>query len=240
VPFLVLLPGAVWIGVSADGLFAGLTSSALALLALALTAGRRGRAVCLALAAGAVLAFACYLSYGLVLLAPLAAAVVLAALTRGHRHVAGPVLAAAAAAGAAVVVAFSAAGFWWLDGYHVVVQRYYQGIAAERAYGYWAWANLAAFLLSAGPAAAVIARRAAAALRRDRAAYVLLPLAALVAVVAADLSGLSKAEVERIWLPFAVWLPAGAALLPAGSRRGWLLAGASTALVVNHLLMTIW
>ena len=26
------------------------------------------------------------------------------------------------------------------------------------------------------------------------------------AILIADLSGLSKAEVERIWLPFAVWL----------------------------------
>ncbi|GAA1636934.1 hypothetical protein [Catellatospora bangladeshensis] len=240
VPYLVLLPGAVWIGASADGMFAGLTSTSLALLAVALTSGRRALAACTALAAGALLAFACHLSYGLVLLAPLAAVVVLAAVSRGHRHAAGPVLAMAATAAGAVVVAFSAAGFWWLDGYHLVVQRYYQGIAAERAYGYWAWANLAAFLLSAGPAAAVIARRATAAVRHDRAAHVLLPLAALLAVAAADLSGLSKAEVERIWLPFAVWLPAGAALLPASSRRGWLLAGATIALAVNHLLLTIW
>jgi hypothetical protein len=61
-----------------------------------------------------------------------------------------------------------------------------------------------------------------------------------VAVLAADLSGLSKAEVERIWLPFAVWLPAGAALLPVGDRRGWLAAQAATALLVNHLLLTTW
>ena len=39
---------------------------------------------------------------------------------------------------------------------------------------------------------------------------VLLPGAALLAILAADLSGYSKAEVERIWLPFAVWLLAGA------------------------------
>jgi hypothetical protein len=58
--------------------------------------------------------------------------------------------------------------------------------------------------------------------------------------VAADLSGLSKAEVERIWLPFAVWLIAGAALLPARDRRGWLAAQAAAALLVNHLLFTTW
>ncbi|GIF95878.1 hypothetical protein [Catellatospora citrea] len=263
VPFLVLLPGAVWVGASADGLFAGVTSTAIALLALALTAARRGRALSYGCAAGALLAFACYLSYGLVLLAPIALATVAvavaappattattapqltavptAAAALGPRlRAVAPVLVAAAVGGALVVVAFTAAGFWWLDGYHLVVQRYYQGIASERAYGYWVFANVAALLLSAGPAAAVIVRRAAVALPRDRAAYVLLPAAAALSIAAADLSGLSKAEVERIWLSFAVWLPAGAALLPAAARRGWLAAGAATALIVNHLVLTIW
>jgi hypothetical protein len=62
----------------------------------------------------------------------------------------------------------------------------------------------------------------------------------MVAVLAADLSGLSKAEVERIWLPFAVWFAAGAVLLPLPSRRGWLIAQAAMALLVNHLLLTSW
>ena len=69
---------------------------------------------------------------------------------------------------------------------------------------------------------------------------VLLPCAALLAILAADLSGLSKAEVERIWLPFAVWLPTGAVLLPAGDRRCWLAVQAATALLINHLLLTAW
>jgi hypothetical protein len=66
----------------------------------------------------------------------------------------------------------------------------------------------------------------------------LAPVAA--AVLCADLSGLSKAEVERIWLPFAVWLVAGTALLPAANRRWWLAGQAATALAVNHLLLTGW
>jgi hypothetical protein len=69
---------------------------------------------------------------------------------------------------------------------------------------------------------------------------VLLPATALLAILAADLSGYSKAEVERIWLPFAVWLAAGAALVPAPGRRGWLVAQAAVALLVNHLLVTTW
>ena len=34
------------------------------------------------------------------------------------------------------------------------------------------------------------------------------------AIAFADLSMLSKAEVERIWLPWAIWLPAACAALP--------------------------
>jgi hypothetical protein len=68
----------------------------------------------------------------------------------------------------------------------------------------------------------------------------LLPLSAVAAMLIADASGLSKAEVERIWLPFAVWMVAGAALLPRPARRTWLAVQAVTALLVNHLLLTPW
>jgi len=68
----------------------------------------------------------------------------------------------------------------------------------------------------------------------------LLGLAALLAVVFADVSGLSKAETERIWLPFGVWLLPLTALLPRPGRRWWLAAQAATALAVNHLLLTGW
>lgn len=231
VPFLVLFPGAIWIGVSADGLFAGVTATGVALLAVALTRRRLGTGA----VAGAVLVLGLYLSYGLTLMAVLALTVLLIARRTG------PVwrtTAVAVVAGAGVAAAFTLAGFWWLDGYHLVVVRYYQGIASDRPYAYWVWANLALVVACAGPAATVIARRALAFPARGPA--VLLPVAGLVAIVAADLSGLSKAEVERIWLPFAVWLTAGAALVPPAGRRGWLIAQAVTALVLNHLLLTTW
>jgi hypothetical protein len=63
-------------------------------------------------------------------------------------------------------------------------------------------------------------------------------LAAALAILAADLSGMSKAETERIWLPFAVWLPAAGALLTR--PRGWLAAQTVLALLLNHLLLTGW
>jgi hypothetical protein len=64
--------------------------------------------------------------------------------------------------------------------------------------------------------------------------------AAGVGIGAADLSGLSKAEVERIWLPYAIWLLVAAAWLPRRHRRAWLIAQAVTALAVNHLVFTGW
>jgi hypothetical protein len=61
---------------------------------------------------------------------------------------------------------------------------------------------------------------------------------ALLALLAADLSGMSKAETERIWLPFALWLLPSAALLTR--PRAWLTAQAVLALLLNHLLRTGW
>ncbi|CAM5236879.1 Membrane protein OS=Streptomyces antimycoticus OX=68175 GN=SSPO_030370 PE=4 SV=1 [Streptomyces antimycoticus] len=67
-----------------------------------------------------------------------------------------------------------------------------------------------------------------------------LTFAVLLALAVADLSGMSKAETERIWLPFLVWLLPTAALLPAVDRRRWLVAQACLGLLVNHLLLTGW
>ena len=65
-------------------------------------------------------------------------------------------------------------------------------------------------------------------------------LAGLLAVIVADLSALSKAETERIWLPFQMWILAAPALLPRQTHRFWLAVQASTALAINHLVLTNW
>jgi hypothetical protein len=49
---------------------------------------------------------------------------------------------------------------------------------------------------------------------------------------------MSKAETERIWLPFALWLLPACAFL--GRPRVWLAAQAVLALLLNHLLATGW
>ncbi|MFE2025798.1 hypothetical protein ACFW9V_11725 [Streptomyces hygroscopicus] len=243
-PFLVLAPGAVWAGVSADGYFTAVAAWGLALLTLAATGTVRAPGA-VAFGSGLLLGLTAYLSYGLTLMALPAAAVLLVART------ARP-LPFALAGVAVVAAAFTTAGFRWWEGYSLLVERYYQGVASERPYGYWVWANLAVATVVAGPAGVAGARRMAVAvpgalrrLRRGGApgapdGLVVLAAAALLALVVADLSGMSKAETERIWLPFLLWLLPTTALLPAADRRRWLLAQAGIGLLVNHLLLTGW
>ena len=225
-PFAVLFPGAVWVGVSADGLFAGCLAWGVALLAVAVNRSGR-RAVIAAAAAGLLLGGAVYLSYGLVLGGLLAAAV----LARRWRW---PAVGFAAAGVAVVVAAFTLAGFSWLDGYAKVRVIYAASVAAARPYSYFVWANLAAVAFAIGPAGVAGLRRIAT---RAVGPY-LVVAAAVAAMLVADLSGMSKAEVERIWLPFAVWTCLACAELPRPRR--WLAAQAVVALLVNHLLLTVW
>ncbi|MDK1476813.1 hypothetical protein QNO07_26000 [Streptomyces sp. 549] len=230
-PFLVLAPAAVWIGVSADGYFAGVSAWAVALLALAAT--RRARLPWLAgLGSGVLFGWTMYLSYGLGLLAVVAVAVLVAA--RTWRPVPWVVLGALP-----WVVAFTVAGFWWYEGYTTLVERYYQGAAGVRPYAYYVWANLAAQVVVVGLATVAGLRRAAGREVR-RSGLVLLVAGGLLAMLVANLSGMSKAETERIWLPFAIWLLPAAALLPVRDHRWWLGAQAAVALTVNHLLVTGW
>ncbi|QYN35424.1 hypothetical protein K1T35_45170 [Pseudonocardia sp. DSM 110487] len=225
-PFGVLLPGAVWAGVSADGMFAGVLAWGVALLAIG-AVGRGPRADLAALAAGVLLGWCLYLSYGLVLGGLLALAVL--AVTRNVR--AGLI---AAVGTLAVVGAFTVSGFWWFTGFERVQVIYAASIASTRPYAYFVWANLAAVLFVLGPAVVAAARRAVAL----PTGVALLAGAGLAAILLADVSGMSKGEVERIWLPFAVWLTIPCALLPRA--RFWLAAQAGLALAVNHLLLTVW
>ncbi|MEV1025683.1 hypothetical protein [Streptomyces sp. NPDC050264] len=237
-PFLVLAPAAVWMGASADAYFAAVAAWAVALLALAVT----GRSVVWAAGAGLLSGLTCYLSYGLTLMALVGAAVLLLGARRVRER---PVALALLLAGFAVVpTAFTLAGFNWWEAYRLLTTRYYQGAGGVRPYGYWVWANLACTVLIVGPATVAGLRRAGTRLlprprpTGPRTRLALLVVAALAALLIADLSGMSKAETERIWLPFAVWLLASGALLPR--PRAWLTAQVVLALAINHLLLTGW
>ncbi|WP_255955860.1 hypothetical protein [Streptomyces odontomachi] len=244
-PFLVLAPAAVWMGTSADGYFAAVAAWTVACWALAVTRGSYAAAG----AAGLLFGLTCYLSYGLTLVAVIGAAV----LVLGRHGVrARPSLVLPLLAGLAVVpTAFTLAGFDWWAAYRLLATRYDQGAGGVRPYGYWIWANPACTVLITGLATAAGLRRAGAVLVRRRgdvltrpggpaaeARLALLVAAALLAVLVADLSGMSKAETERIWLPFALWLLPAGAFLPR--PRAWLTAQAVLALLLNHLLHTGW
>jgi hypothetical protein len=139
-----------------------------------------------------------------------------------------------------VVLGFAVLGFAWWEAYPVLVDRYWDGIASTRPAAYWMWGNLGALLVSGGP---VLGAGVAVAARRhegEARTLAVLALAGAAAVAAADLSRMSKAEVERIWLPFVPWLTLSLALLPGGWRRWGLGLQVLTALLVQHLLYTTW
>ncbi|MET9381090.1 hypothetical protein ABZY09_08340 [Streptomyces sp. NPDC002928] len=256
-PFLVLAPAAVWVGASADGYFTAVAAWAVALLALAL-AGTGHRARATAFGSGLLFGLTCYLSYGLTLFALIAGGVLVTA-RDGVRRRGGSlvrVLPFLLAGLAVVPLVFTLAGFNWWEAYRLLIKRYYEGVGGVRPYGYWVWANLACAVLLTGLATAAGLNRACVTLVRSRgtkpasnlpasdlpaageARLAVLVLSAVLALLVADLSGMSKAETERIWLPFALWMLPACALLTR--PRAWLTAQAALALLLNHLLLTGW
>lgn len=233
--YLVLAPTAVYAAVSADAVMASTVAWGMVALARASVRGVH-RGWPWAVLAGLLLGAAVMMSYGLLLVGLLALVVV--ALRRAWW-----VLPVGGGAALVVVLAFAALGFAWWQAYPVLVDRYWDGLAHKRPGGYWIWADLAALLLSVGPAVgaglgagwqAMCARP-----RGDRVVAAL--VGAGVAMVAlADLSQMSRAEVERIWLPFAPWLILALAFLSVRWRRPALAVQVLTALVVEHLLYTTW
>ncbi|MDQ6524455.1 hypothetical protein RB608_12630 [Nocardioides sp. LHD-245] len=230
-PYLVVTPAAVFLAVSADAVVAAVVAWGLAALALASRDSLRAGWPW-AVAAGLLLGYAVQMSYGM----PLAGLLALAVLGANHRWWPVPV---AALAALAVDLVFAALGFSWRAALPVLRERYWDGIAAERPAAYWLWADLGALLLSGGLLLGS-AVGAAWAARRSEPVVALVAGGALLAVLAADATLMSKAEVERIWLPFMPWLTLGLAVLPAPWHRPALAVQVLTALVVQHLLYTTW
>jgi methylthioxylose transferase len=208
-------------------------------------------------AGGLLLGSLPYLSYGLLPIFALPLAVLV--LTRPAR----PVLIALAAGLLIVPVAFTIAGFSWWEG---VVGTHAAWAANPgsrlRPYAYFLLGDLAVLALLIGPATAQAlpsaVGRAAAVLRRGRGRWFAhgadrhapagdphpgalgwLAVAALAGVVALDLSGVTRGEVERIWIPYAAWPMTATALLRVPAR-GPLLAQAVTALAIEAVVRSPW
>lgn len=194
-PFLALGPAAIWAVTSADGMFMGVVAWAIALIVLATGSSRSVRDQrLLALGGGLVFGLGIHLSYGL---APLILIPLIVATFRRQWQV----LLFAALGGGLVTGVFTALGFWWFDGLAATRIRYEIGVARRRSFRYFAFlGNPAAFAVACGPAVAVALAKV-----RDRGLW-LLAIGGVIAVSVADLSGLSKGEIERIWLPFVPWI----------------------------------
>ena len=226
-PFVAVAPLAIWVATSADAFYAGVSAWAVALLVLA-TGRRDRRGARYALAGGVLFGVTAFLSYGLVLLALIPVAV-----SCRRRRCAPLVIAGAGAV--AVFAGFAFAGFWWFDGLAATRARYFAGVASRRPYLEFLLVNVACFAIALGPALAVALGRL-----RDRRVWLLVG-AALVAVAVAGLSGMSKGEVERIWLPFALWLLPAAAVLGLGARRAqWLALQVVFTIGLQTLVRSPW
>lgn len=229
-PFVAVSPAALWVATSADALYAGV--GAIGVAALLVASGREGRrADALAVGGGLLLGVTAIFSYGLLLLwlVPLPVLVV-------RRRV--RVLALALAAATAVVGALWLAGFDYLEGFAITRQQVAESVQRTRPYRFALVSNSAALAIACGPAAVV-----GLVGLRDRRLWQVVG-GAVAAVALAALVGLSKGEVERIWLPFTVWLlVAGAAAVRRwgpGSLRWWLGAQVVVAVGVEAIFRTGW
>jgi hypothetical protein len=222
-PFLVLSPAAIWIATSADAFCMGVGAWGMALLAL----GAQRRSDYVALAGGVVLGLLLFLSYGAVALGPVALAV-----TWVHRSLRQLVVALAGVLGVALL--FAAGGFWWFDGLSATVARYEAGVSSQRPFAWFLLANLGALALVLGPATAVGLTR----LRQAPGAA--LTWTALSGVLVANLSGLSKGEVERIWLIFVPWILLVCATFDLRRARGMLALQGLVALAIQSGVRTPW
>ncbi|MWK39754.1 hypothetical protein GEV43_41075 [Actinomadura sp. J1-007] len=151
------------------------------------------------------------------------------------------------ACGLAVVpAAFTLTGFWWPDGVRATLDTYLVSRgSAQRSYAYFLFGDLAVLGLLTGPAVAHALPDLLRTLRRGARAPsaipagTLLAAAALLGTLVLDASGVTRGEVERIWIPYAMWIVVAAAPHRPPART-WLAAQALTALAVQALVLSEW
>jgi methylthioxylose transferase len=232
-PFLVVAPYAIWMITSADAFYAAVGAWGVAAIAVgARSVGRR--AVVAGSVGGATLAMLLFFTYGAAIYMLLPVVVVVAAWRRGSP---GTRAVALAGVGAAMVVTAGwwLAGFWWFDGASATRDEYWEGTAKFRIWNYFVLSNIAVALIATGPVTLLGLTRL-----RSRSMWVLVG-GALLALTVANLSQLSKGEVERIWLLFFPWLVlAGGALYKRWMRSAGVAVQAATAILLQAALVSKW
>jgi hypothetical protein len=231
-PFLVLAPFAVTVATSADAFFLGVGAWACAAFAV----GLARRSWPLLAVAGLLAGLLPYLSYGLLPYGAVLVAVGWLGLrrhgwptTRSRGWAVLPLLAGLAVA----PVAFTAAGFSWFDGVAATHRAWLLGKGDDRPYLYSLVADVTVLGVLVGPATVV------AATRRQPLVTAVLAAASAAALSMLALSGVTRLEVERIWLPFAPWLVLLTAALP-GRARGWLAVNVACAIAFQILVRDVW
>jgi hypothetical protein len=223
---LALAPGALLFGAtSADAVY--LTLGLLAAWPLA-ARGWPAR-----VAGAAVLAAASFFSWSLLAIG--AWATVLAWRREGLRTAATLAAVCAVAVVAFYALLYAATGFDPIGTIRATEEVYRAGIASLRPYWYWLFGSPVAFLLVLGLPISWYALRGLGAGHP-------LALAVFAVIGVAAVLGLTKAETERIWLPFAPLVCfAAAAALPARLRPTPLFAALAAQAVLYELLFdTVW
>lgn len=137
--------------------------------------------------------------------------------------------------GAGLPVALMAwAGFWLLDGFRVTVTAYHEGIASQRPGDFFRLSNLLALAISVGPIVLVSLPG-----RRRVGAWILVG-GVLAGLAAAEVSGLSKGEVERIWLPLVPWLTVATAAIPIRWQRPALAVQLASGIALAATFASPW
>lgn len=235
-PFLVVSPSAIWMVTSGDAIFSAI--GAVGVLVATYGVCRPPlRAVVIGLVSGVLLGWLLFLTYlgAIFLLIPIVI-VIVAVVNRKPGAVA--VGLGGLIGGLIVLFTFRVFGFWWFEGVAITKREYLEGSAQFRDWNYFKVGNIGAALIAIGPATVV----GLASLRHRRLWWIV--AAAGGALLISHFSQYTKAEVERIWLPYYPWLiVAGAGAWVFGRR--WIVTTAIAlqalfAIVLQAALVTKW
>lgn len=224
-PFLIVGPWALWIATTGDALWLGTSCLAVAVLAAGLSTAAPRRL--LLMTSGLLFGISLFGSYGMALMG----LVVLTVVIYRRRFAALPWI---IIGGLIPIVLAGLGGFWWWHGLTVTSVRVTDGPASiDRPLWYFLIANLVVAAIAVGPA--VVGASGQRGLWRRP-----LVSGAILAILIADLTGLAKGEVERIWLPFYPWIATATECLPRRSRSFWLATQVVTTFTITYVMRTDW